>query len=75
MRHEISKELSVDTTQSLRDLEEQAAVGNDDAGNNLAGRYSLVATCEANQVNPTAYLTDVLYPFIDHRSFELVNLK
>lgn|GEM_PF-3325683 len=35
-------------------------VGNDNAGHNLAGLYSLVATCEANGVNPRAYLADVL---------------
>ncbi|HXH25037.1 MAG TPA: IS66 family transposase [Vicinamibacterales bacterium] len=35
-------------------------VGTDDAGQNLAGLYSLVATCEANGVNPLAYLADVL---------------
>ena len=35
-------------------------VGHDAAGENLAGLYSLVATCEANGVNPVAYLTDVL---------------
>ncbi len=35
-------------------------VGHDKAGENLAGLYSLVATCEANGVNPAAYLTDVL---------------
>lgn len=35
-------------------------VGNDAAGEGLAGLYSLVATCEANDINPTAYLTDVL---------------
>ena len=35
-------------------------VGNDQAGENLAGLYSLVATCQANGVNPAAYLTDVL---------------
>ncbi len=34
-------------------------VGHDKAGENLAGLYSLVATCEANGVNPAAYLTDV----------------
>jgi transposase len=27
-------------------------VGHDDAGENLAGLYSFVATCEANSVNP-----------------------
>ena len=31
-------------------------VGHDEAGENLAGLYSLVATCEANGVNPVAYL-------------------
>lgn len=35
-------------------------VGNDEARENLAGLYSLVATCEANDVNPLAYLEDVL---------------
>ena len=35
-------------------------VGNDQAGRNLAGLYSLVATCEANGVNPEEYLADVL---------------
>lgn len=35
-------------------------VGNDGAGENLAGLYSLVATCEVNGVNPVSYLADVL---------------
>jgi transposase len=35
-------------------------VGHDEAGRNLAGLYSLVATCDANGVNPQAYLADVL---------------
>jgi transposase len=35
-------------------------VGSDEAGGNLAGLYSLVATCEANDVNPIEYLVDVL---------------
>src|SRR5262249_5239284 len=41
-------------------------VGNDEAGDNLAGLYSLVATCEANGVNPTAYLADVLVRVHEH---------
>jgi len=41
-------------------------VGNDQAGDNLAGLYSLVATCEANGVNPTAYLSDVLVRVHEH---------
>lgn len=35
-------------------------VGHDEAGENIAGLYSLVATCEVNGVNPQAYLADVL---------------
>jgi hypothetical protein len=38
----------------------------DDAGGNLAGLYSLVATCEANGVNPLAYLEDVLIRVHEH---------
>lgn len=41
-------------------------VGHEGAGENLAGLYSLVATCEANDVNPVAYLTDVLMRIADH---------
>jgi transposase len=35
-------------------------VGHQAAGENLAGLYALVATCEANGVNPEEYLADVL---------------
>jgi transposase len=35
-------------------------VGTDEAGENLAGLYSLIATCEANGANPVAYPADVL---------------
>jgi transposase len=35
-------------------------VGTDAAGENLAGLYSLIATCEANGINPVDYLADVL---------------
>lgn len=35
-------------------------VGHEEAGANIAGLYSLSATCEANGVEPIAYLTDVL---------------
>jgi len=35
-------------------------VGHDAAGENLAGLYSLIATCEVNGVNPLEYLADVL---------------
>ncbi len=35
-------------------------VGHEQAGANIAGLYSLTATCEANGVEPIAYLTDVL---------------
>ena len=35
-------------------------VGHEQAGENLAGLYALVATCQANGVNPEQYLADVL---------------
>ena len=35
-------------------------VGHEDAGHNLAGLYTLVASCEKHGVNAIAYLTDVL---------------
>jgi len=35
-------------------------VGHQAAGENLAGLYALVATCEANGVNPEQYLAYVL---------------
>ena len=35
-------------------------VGHEQAGQNLAGLYSLVATCVANEKDPLAYLTDIL---------------
>jgi transposase len=41
-------------------------VGHEDAGENLAGLYSLVATCDANSVNPIDYLRDVLLRISSH---------
>jgi transposase len=41
-------------------------VGDVDAGRNIAGLYSLVATCEARGINPFAYLADVLPRVSDH---------
>lgn len=41
-------------------------VGHDEAGENIAGLYALVATCEANGVDPQAYLTDVLPRLATH---------
>jgi transposase len=35
-------------------------VGDEESGEHLAGLYSLVSTCEANGVDPIAYLRDVL---------------
>jgi transposase len=37
-----------------------------ECGANIAGLYSLVATCEARQINPFEYLTDVLARVQDH---------
>lgn len=41
-------------------------VGHDQAGQNAAVLYTLVSTCEANDVNPIAYLTDVLIRIQTH---------
>ena len=41
-------------------------VGNEDTGANLAGLYSLVSTCEANNVDPVAYLREVLMRIDTH---------
>ena len=41
-------------------------VGDEELGENLAGLYSLVATCEANGINPLEYLSDVLIRLNDH---------
>jgi len=49
-------------------------VGNDRAGENLAGLYSLVATCQANGVNPAAYLADVLVRLGTHPAARLDEL-
>jgi transposase len=46
-------------------------VGSDEAGENIAGLYSLVATCEANGVNPETYLADVLTRLATHPQAEL----
>jgi transposase len=49
-------------------------VGNDEAGENLAGLMSLLATCEANGVNPEQYLADVLIRVNDHPAAALDDL-
>jgi transposase len=41
-------------------------VGHEEAGHNLANLYSLVVTCEANGVEPTTYLADVLMRLSGH---------
>jgi transposase len=49
-------------------------VGNDEAGANLAGLFSLLATCEANGVNPEQYLSDVLPRLASHPNSRLDEL-
>lgn len=49
-------------------------VGDEDAGTNIAGLYSLTATCAANGKNPLAYLTDVLGRIRSHPSDRLDDL-
>jgi transposase len=41
-------------------------VGTDSAGENLAGLYSLITTCEVNGVNPVDYLADVVFRVQTH---------
>ncbi len=48
--------------------------GNDTAAENLAVLQSLVSTCEANGVNPQAYLTDVLVRTREHPQSRLDEL-
>ena len=50
-------------------------VGHEDAGQNLAILYSLMATCEEHGVDPQAYLADVLVRVDAHpnkRIYELL---
>lgn len=49
-------------------------VGNDEAGANLAGLFSLLATCEANGVNPENYLADILPRMASHPNSRLDEL-
>lgn len=49
-------------------------VGHDEAGGNLAGLYSLVATCLANEMNPETYLADVLTRVQSHPNSRLDEL-
>jgi transposase len=41
-------------------------VGDDECGANIAGIYSLIATCELNKVDPQRYLEDVLVRISSH---------
>ena len=49
-------------------------VGNDTAGENLAGLYSLISTCEANGINPVEYLADVLMRVQTHPASRIDDL-
>jgi transposase len=49
-------------------------VGTNEAGENLAGLYSLIATCEANDVNPVDYLADVLIRVQTHPASKIDEL-
>ncbi len=46
-------------------------VGHEDAGDNVAALYTLVATCEAHGVDPFAYLRDVLIRVSSHRDSDI----
>ena len=49
-------------------------VGHDEAGENLADLYTLVATCELNGVNPFRYLRDVLIRVQTHPQSQIDDL-
>ena len=49
-------------------------VGDPEHGENLAGLYSLVSTCDANDVDPIAYLKDVLIRVDEHRASQIDDL-
>jgi transposase len=49
-------------------------VGDVDAGTNIAGLYTLIATCEARHINPFEYLTDVIARVQDHPADRLDEL-
>jgi transposase len=49
-------------------------VGHQLAGDNLAGLYSLVATCEVNGLNPELYLADVLLRVQTHPNSQIDEL-
>jgi transposase len=49
-------------------------VGHEAAGENLAGLYALVATCEANAINPEEYLADMLLRVQTHPNSRLDEL-
>jgi len=49
-------------------------VGHEDAGHNLAGLYTLVASCEKNGVNAITYLTDVLTRIQTHPASRIQDL-
>jgi transposase len=48
--------------------------GNEEAGRRFMVLYSLIATCERHDVNPEAYLADVLLRIQDHPKDRLVEL-
>jgi len=48
--------------------------GNDAAAENLAGLYSLVATCEMHDINPQLYLEDVLIRVHTHPHSQIADL-
>jgi transposase len=49
-------------------------VGSDEGGENLAALYTLVATCEANRINPFRYLRDILIRVQTHPQSQLDDL-
>jgi transposase len=49
-------------------------VGDEDSGKNIAGLFSIVASCVLNRINPVNYITDVLERISDHPASRLDEL-
>ena len=49
-------------------------VGDEDSGKNIAGLFSIVASCVLNGINPVEYITDVLERISDHPASRIDDL-
>jgi transposase len=49
-------------------------VGDEDSGKNIAGLFSIVASCVMNGINPVEYITDVVERISDHPALRIDEL-